>query len=68
MRAEDATDTEKATIQAIDAQRQATLDNLDTILTSTFTPLSELDENYQHYMEYICEIFERQQYFPYLHD
>ena len=34
----------------------ATLANLDTILTSTFTPLSELDENYQHYMEYICEI------------
>ncbi len=56
MRAEDATDTEKATIQAIDAQRQATLDNLYTILTSTFTPLSELDENYQHYMEYICEV------------
>lgn len=56
MKAEDATDLEKATIQAIEAQQNATLDSINRILTKDFTPLSGLDENYQNYMEYICEM------------
>lgn len=55
MKSDEATGTEKNVITAIEAQQKATLDSIDRILTKDFTPLSELDENYQHYMEYICE-------------
>lgn len=56
MKQKDATAVEKATIQAIEAQQKATLDSIERILTKDFTPLSGLDENYQGYMEYICEM------------
>ena len=56
MHADDATDTEKATISAIEAQTESTINRIDDILTTSFTPLSELDQTYQDYMEYICEI------------
>ena len=56
MHADDATDTEKVTISAIETQTESTINRIDDILTTSFTPLSELDQTYQDYMEYICEI------------
>lgn len=63
MKSEDATATEKNIITAIESQQEATLDSIDRILTKDFTPLSELDENYQHYMEYICEFLSEEDVF-----
>ena len=63
MKSEDATGTEKTVITAIESQQKATLDSIDRILTKDFTPLSELDENYQHYMEYICEFLSEEDVF-----
>ena len=63
MKSEDATGTEKNVITAIESQQKATLDSIDRILTKDFTPLSELDENYQHYMEYICEFLSEEDVF-----
>lgn len=55
MHAEDATATEQGVISAIEAQTENTIASIRTILTESFTPLSDLDETYQNYMEYICE-------------
>ena len=63
MKSEDATATEKNIITAIESQQEATLDSINRILTKDFTPLSELDENYQHYMEYICEFLSEEDVF-----
>ena len=56
MHADDATDTEKTTISAIESQTKTTIQNIEDILTTSFTPLSQLDDTYQDYMEYICEL------------
>lgn len=55
MRMEDATETERSTLQTFEAGKETTISNIDRILTEDFTPLSGLDETYQNYMEYICE-------------
>ena len=55
MKEEDATATEQAVLSAFESGKETTLSNIERILTKDFTPLSELDETYQNYMEYICE-------------
>lgn len=55
MKEEDATATEQAVLSAFESGKEITLSNIERILTKDFTPLSELDETYQNYMEYICE-------------
>lgn len=63
MRAEDATQTEKACVKAFDEQKEQTVKTIDRILTKDFTPLSGLDSTYQDYMEYICEFLSDQDVF-----
>lgn len=52
----DASDLEKQIYSEFTARKQSTLNRLNDILTVEFTPLSSLTQEYQNYMEYICEI------------
>lgn len=56
MGAEDATEHEKRLFDAFYDKKQATLDDINRILTVSHTPLYDLSVTYQNYMEYICEI------------
>ncbi len=53
---EDATDLEKEVYQDFTDTKEETINNIYNILTRDFTPLEDLSNIYQTYMEYICEI------------
>lgn len=51
-----ASDLEKNIYSNFTQKKESTINNINNILTTQFTPLSELSPEYQNYMEYICEI------------
>ena len=56
MAAAKATELEQSVYASFETSKANTLDRLDSILNTTHTPLYDLNEYYQEYMEYICEI------------
>ncbi|MCM1272150.1 MAG: penicillin-binding transpeptidase domain-containing protein [Clostridium sp.] len=56
MQRADASEVEKNVYQAFTTKKDTIISRIDAILTTEFTPLSELDITYQDYMEYICEM------------
>lgn len=52
----EASDLEKIIYNEFTVKKQTTIDKLNRILTTDFTPLSDLTVEYQDYMEYICQI------------
>lgn len=60
MAGEDATQLEKNIYSRFAANREGILIQLESILTTTHTPLSELSEEYRDYMEYICEFLSKE--------
>lgn len=52
----DASELEKNIYSEFLTKKDNTIDRLNAILTTEFTPLSDLTVEYQDYMEYICEI------------
>ena len=53
---EEATGHEKAIYAAFNSRRQTVVNTIDDIMRVKHTPLRDLDEYNQDYMEYICEI------------
>lgn len=60
MAGEDATQLEKNIYSRFSTNREGILTQLESILTTTHTPLSELSEEYRDYMEYICEFLSKE--------
>ncbi len=56
MKRADATPLEVDVLGRFEKGKTQVLNELDSILTEKFTPVEQLDEEYQGYMEYICEI------------
>ncbi|MDE6024427.1 MAG: hypothetical protein K2G45_03135 [Lachnospiraceae bacterium] len=54
-----ASDIEKSVYNMFTTQKDTIINRIDSILTTEFTPLYELDTNYQDYMEYICELLSK---------
>lgn len=52
----DASELEKSIYSEFTSTKENTLNRIDSILTSEFTPVANLSTEYQNYMEYICEI------------
>ncbi len=59
----DASNLEKDIYNRFDSRKSDTLSEIDKILTKDFTPLSALSNEYQDYMEYICEILSKNDVF-----
>ena len=55
----DASDLERSIYSSFVSKKENTLSTIDGILTVQFTPVSDLTEEYQEYMEYICEILSK---------
>lgn len=56
MKAKDATDLEKNILASFNSSKDGILSNLENILRTSNTKVMDLDEQYQDYMEYICEV------------
>ncbi|MBQ8912839.1 MAG: hypothetical protein IJ054_02195, partial [Lachnospiraceae bacterium] len=59
----DASDLEKDIYIRFDSRKSKTLSDINDILTKDFTILSDLSEEYQDYMEYICELLSKNDVF-----
>jgi penicillin-binding protein 2 len=55
MQDSDASDLEKSIYSSFSSRKTEVVNRIDDLLTKTYTPLYDLSEEYQEYMEYICE-------------
>lgn len=55
-----ASDLEHSVYDDFLQSKEETTDRLDDILNTSHTPLNDLNESYQEYMEYICEVLGNQ--------
>ena len=56
----DASDLEKQIYNDFSVRKEDTIQQISDIMSKDFTPLSELSDEYQDYMEYICEILSKE--------
>lgn len=59
----DASDLEKNIYNNFTAKKESTLNKINSILTKDFVPVSDLTNEYQDHMEYICEILSKNDIF-----
>lgn len=55
MNKESASELEKSVYNSFKTKKEFIIDSINTILTTTHTPVYELDPMFQEYMEFICE-------------